>query len=124
MTREIGSTSQYSDKLVKLIPTEIIGAYLAIDGMISTMPEIRTSVLTISFIGLLLLIPFYLWFLFKIRNKIQLVVTMISFAVWVFSMGGPFLAYEWYLQVYGSVALILWTLIVPIFSYSDITPGA
>lgn len=119
MAREIGEASQYADKLVKLIPTEIIGAYLAIDGMTATIHDERKAVLSITIIGLLIIIPFYLWFMFKIRNKLQIIITMISFVVWVFSMGGPFLAYEWYLHVYGSVTLVLWTLVVPLFSYSN-----
>jgi len=117
MSREISGGNAYTEKLVKLIPTEIIGAYLAIEGMVSTLPSIQYIVLIISCLALTILIPFYLWFLFGVRSKLQIAVTMISFVVWIFSIGGPFLQYTWYLQVYGAVALILWTLVVPVLKY-------
>ena len=123
MNREIGGSSDYADKLLKLIPTEIIGAYLAIEGMASTNPSIQFRVLVISCLALIVLIPFYLWFLFGVRRKLQLVVTMISFIVWVFSIGGPFLHFTWYLPIYGAITLVFWTLVVPLIPYKESTGG-
>lgn len=34
MAREINDNQQFTDKLVKLIPTEIIGAYMALAGFL------------------------------------------------------------------------------------------
>lgn len=38
MPREVNSTQSYADKLVKLIPTEIVGAYMALSGIIGVSP--------------------------------------------------------------------------------------
>jgi hypothetical protein len=117
MAREIKNTNEYAAKLLKLIPSEIIAAYLVIEGIVSTQPGIQNLVLTVSSIFLLVLIPFYFWFVFNVKNILQIIITMISFVVWIFSIGGPFLKYPWYLQAYGAVVLILWTLTVPLFNY-------
>lgn len=117
MSREIKDTNEYRERLLKLLPSEIIAAYLAIEGIVATQPAIRNQVLTWACVFLFILIPFYLWFLFKIKKVLQIIVTMISFAVWIFSIGGPFLQCPWYLQVYGAVLLVLWTLTVPLFTY-------
>ena len=110
MSRIIDNSNEYSEKLVKLVPTEIIGAYIAIEGIVSTQPEMQSLVLTMGSITLLILVPLYLWFVFDIKSISQIAVTMFSFAVWVFSMGGPFDQFLWYSQVYGAVGLILWTI--------------
>jgi len=117
MAREIKETTEYIARLLKLIPSEIVAAYLAIEGIVSTQPAIQNKVLTWVCVFLFILIPFHLWYVFKVRKVLQIVVTMISFVVWIFSIGGPFLQYPWYLQVYGAVVLILWTITVPLFSY-------
>ncbi|MDX1491734.1 MAG: hypothetical protein R3332_10625 [Pseudohongiellaceae bacterium] len=117
MPRQIDVSSHYSEKLVKLIPTEIIGAYIAIEGMVRSNGDVYMQVMVAASIVLLLLVPLYLTIIFRVNNKAQIVVTMLSFLVWIFSMGGPFATQLWYLPVYGSVVLVLWTLIVPLFNY-------
>jgi hypothetical protein len=121
MAREIKDTNQstekYTEKLLKLIPSEIIAAYLAIDGILSSQPDIQKQIIPWVCAFLLISIPFHLWFLFNVRKLFQIIVTMISFVVWIFSIGGPFLYHTWYLKIYGAVVLILWTLTVPLFNY-------
>jgi len=117
MTREIKNTNEYSAKLVKLIPTEIIAAYIAIEGILSGHAALRKKIFPWICLFLLLLIPFYYWRIFKVRKVLQIIITMMSFAVWIFSMGGPFLMYLWYKQVYGAVLLILWTTTVPLLNF-------
>jgi len=117
MSRSIDVSNKYSEKLIKLIPSEIIAAYLAIDGIASSTLNMRQSILIGSTIFLLILIPFYLKYLFNVTKWAQIIITMVSFLVWIFSIGGPFLQFAWYLPAYGSVILILWTLTVPLFKF-------
>ena len=118
MSRSILSTNDYRARLLKLIPSEIIAAYLAIQGLVSENLDVRQPVLLFTSVFLFLLIPFYLRRVFSVKSWGQVIVTMLSFVVWVFSLGGPFLIYSWYNPVIGSVGLILWTLTVPVFSYT------
>jgi hypothetical protein len=94
MPREVNEKQSFQDKIVKLIPTEIVGAYMVLAGII---PAQSTKVWTLVIsIALLVLTPLYLWRMSGVTNKAQLVVTTISFAVWVYSLGGPFAAWGLY----------------------------
>ncbi len=46
MPREVNNTQPYTDKLVKLIPTEIVGAYMVLAGMIGFNPTSTAVPLT------------------------------------------------------------------------------
>jgi len=111
MAREINNTQSYFDKLVKCIPTEILGAYIVIAGVI---PSDQTKyALTISSIALLLVIPFYMSIVNKVTNKTQIVVSCISFIIWVYTLGGPFTVWGIYKGYIGSIILVFWALMTP-----------
>ncbi len=127
MAREINSTQPYADLLVKLIPTEIVGAYMVLAGLlgsgslgISTLAEtipddvLRKALIQAVFFILLILTPFYLWFVTNVKNKWQIAVCMVSFIVWVYTLGGPFVVWGVYYSLVSSVILVLWTLITSI----------
>ena len=112
MAREIKEDQKYRDRLLKLIPSEIVGAYLVLQGIIP-QDRAKWGTLLVSII-LVVLTPIYLSRINKVRRISQLTVTTISFVVWVYSMGGPFQAWGVYESWIGSVILVLWTLIVPL----------
>jgi hypothetical protein len=112
VAREVNDKQTYQDKVVKLIPTEIVGAYMVLAGII---PANSTKVWTLVIsIALLVLTPVYLWRMSGVTNKVQLMVTTISFAVWIYSLGGPFAAWGLYQPFISSILLILWTLTIPV----------
>jgi hypothetical protein len=116
MARQIKRDQTYRDKLLKLIPSEIVAAYMVLIGII---PEhyAKWGTLVVSII-LLILTPFYLKKLEKVANNVQVLFCSLSFVVWVYSLGGlggPFRHWHMYQPWIGSVVLILWTLIVPLF---------
>jgi hypothetical protein len=130
MAREVNDTQPYSDKLVKLIPSEIIGAYMVLSNILgynagkiqaSVLPkavtenDLKPVLLQIVFFVLLVLTPVYLRKISKVNNVTQLGVTTISFIIWVYTLGGPFVVWGIYYSLIGSVALVLWSLIVPLF---------
>lgn len=118
MDRQLAPGSDYTEKLIKLIPVEIVAAYLAIAGLASqTSPTSEFHILVASVCVLLVLIPFYAWRVSGVRSFAQIGVMMVSFIVWIASMGGPFLNFAWYEKAYGAVALILWTIVAPLFEY-------
>jgi hypothetical protein len=112
MAREIREVQDYQDRLLKLIPSEIVGAYMVLQGII---PQAQAKwATTIVAAILLIMAPLYLNRIQKVRRGSQLVVTTISFAVWVYSLGGPFQSWGLYQAWLGSVVLVLWTLAVPL----------
>jgi len=118
MARQIKPAENYRDKLLKLIPSEIVAAYMVLMGIISTqnLNSARWWTLIISLV-LLILTPFYLKRLERVTNNIQVAFCSLSFIVWVYSIGGegPFAQWNAYNPGIASIVLILWTLIVPLF---------
>jgi len=89
----------------------------------------------IVFGALLALTPLYVCFMktqppgFMASKVFPCVASAFAFAVWVFALGGPFAATwpQWYQPVFGSIALILTTLILPVLErifYDDTPPAA
>ncbi len=113
MAREINTGQNYVEKLLRLIPSEIVAAYLVISGIIPYNFS-KWGFLIISVI-LLAIIPFYLWRILNVKNKLQIISTAIAFAIWMYSLnGGPFFAFGLYKSWLASIILIIWTLIMPI----------
>ena len=114
-------TDSYFQKLVTYIPADIIAAWVALSGLLSqagsTVPHwLAWAVLT----ALLVLIPFYVCLLKTVppgltSNKLfHWMTSCLAFVAWVFAMGGPFATLSWYQPIYGSIVLVLVTLIIPI----------
>ncbi len=139
MAREVNSTQPYQDKLVKLIPTEIVGGYMVIAGLLgygadtmSTSDGQATSIVTdaalnatliqVVFFALLFATPLSLWKVSSVTNKIQLSVTTLAFAIWVYTLGGPFVVWSIYYPKVGSVVLVLWSIFVPLLVQSTDSP--
>jgi hypothetical protein len=116
MPREVDTMTSFTDKLVKLIPTEIVGAYTVFTGMIeaSANADIKRVGLWAVFCLLLLLTPAYLLRVSKVRNGVQLAVASLSFAVWAYALGGPFKGLPLYDPLVGSVILGMWSVITPV----------
>lgn len=113
MARQIKQENNYQSRLLKLIPSEIIAAYLVIVGFIPAGYEHGKLLLTVITIVLLILIPFYLIRFQSVKAVFQIIFTSISFLVWVYSMGGPFVFYGIHEPVFGSSLLVIWTLLIP-----------
>ncbi len=77
MAREIKVNQDYKSKLLKLIPSEIIAAYLVIEGII---PENRKFIGTLVLsLVLLVMVPLYLKKIYKVKRLGQHVFVMIAF---------------------------------------------
>jgi hypothetical protein len=107
---------RFFDRIIKYIPADVVGGWVAASGIISSLQagSSRTTVLWIAFaVGLALAAG---WTHAQTRESgkppawAQIVIASIAFAVWAFALGGPFAAFGWYNQAYGSLALIGFTL--------------
>ncbi|MBS1994647.1 MAG: hypothetical protein JSS83_29245 [Cyanobacteria bacterium SZAS LIN-3] len=103
------------------VPADVIGAYLAMSGVIAQSAATTPAWLSWAvFLGLLLLTPFYVCYLKTSPPGLQTSkifhwsTSCIAFTAWVFAMGGPFLQTHWYQPVYGSIVLVFVTLIIPV----------
>jgi hypothetical protein len=112
MAREVKVDQDYKSKLLKLIPSEIVAAYVVIQGII---PDERKYIgtLVVSLI-LLALVPLYLRNVYKVRRLGQYIFVMGAFVIWIYSLGGPFKYWHIWEAWIGSSLLILYTLAVPL----------
>ena len=116
MARDISETSTYTDRLIKLIPTEWVSAYVAIRGILQSSACEGNNPYYFVMIILGGVLPFYLIRVLKVTNRTQIIVTVFSFFVWVFSLGGaPFSTQPFYEPYQSSILLTLWTVCLPIF---------
>jgi hypothetical protein len=103
----------YFSMLVRIIPAEIVTAFVTVDGVVRSSQRMPASLYWCVFVILLLITP-----LFSMRvkrySRLQAVVCTLSFAVWTCAIGGPFRSLSWYDPAIGSVTLAVYTLIVPI----------
>jgi hypothetical protein len=109
----------YKSKLLKFIPAEVVALYLTLDGVIkaagSQLPLPQNENLWLVFWVLLIATPLYLWRVTYVTKWLQLVISTLSFAIWVFTLGGPFTGLGWYKPVEGALLLPLYTFFVPMF---------
>ena len=116
MAREITEENDYKTRLLKLIPGDFVAAYLAIDQAIPE-GEGRKWLLTGATGLLSLLLPFTLRYVYQVNNWPQICATLASLIVWIYSIGGPFVEWDWHSSAVASVLLILWTMFMPLFQY-------
>jgi hypothetical protein len=113
----------YRDKLLKLIPAEIVAAFLALKGALDAAQQVNGIQMLewIVFAGLLVFTPLIYRFVYKVKDAKQHVLTILAFIIWVFTIGGPFDQFFMgpdgtILPIKGiiaSIALIFFTLTVP-----------
>ena len=119
--RRLTSDSNYTDRLVMLIPVEFVSVYLAISQSVSTDLSLRQPILLSVIVLFTILIPVYLYKFQAVKSLQQIALTIVSFWVWTYSLGDAYEAGEWVRGVYSptlaSVLLLLWTGIAPIFCY-------
>jgi len=107
----------FFDRVIKYIPSDVVGAWIALTGLVAGAAGIpRGRVLWVLF-GVMTAITFA-WTLKQTSlagappARTQAAVSTGSFIVWVFALGGPFATLSWYVPVYGSIVLIVYTLFI------------
>jgi hypothetical protein len=107
----------YFDRVIKYIPADIVGAWVAVTGLINSATNVpRTTVFWITFIiGVVLTAIWTLRQTWEPKKSPAITQTIIStgaFIIWVIALGGPFATLEFYRPLYGSLLLVLYTLVV------------
>lgn len=113
------SVDTYFDRIIKYIPADIVGAWVAVTGLIKSGGE-DIPANTLLWVGFLIgIVLTALWTLKQTsvpRNNsaaiTQTAVATVSFIIWVFALGGPFANMEFYQPIYGSLVLIFYNLAI------------
>jgi len=106
----------YMERLVKLIPAEVVGLYLVGQGIIPPAEKVALVVWSIVCLGLVVLVRAK-----TTGDRVNSIspqwsavaVSTVSFVIWVYTMPGPFQAFNLAVPFVGSLAVLVWTFIVP-----------
>jgi len=117
--------SSYLDRLMKMVPTEVIGLYLVGSGII---PHDQPVVLTIwALICLVGVVAIRAWGTADATANqptdwTHVAISAVAFIIWLFTMGGGpfttggvFAAAHEQVPYVGSLLVLAWTFFVPIF---------
>jgi hypothetical protein len=109
----------YLDRLLKMIPAEVVSLYLVGSGII---PEAQTTTLTIW--AAVCLAGVFVVRIYGTADPAEnkppdwthIIISAIAFVVWVYSLGGgPFAAWGLADPMIGSLLVLAWTFFVPMF---------
>jgi hypothetical protein len=108
----------FKNRLVKLIPSEIVAAYITIQGIIAgaAVSGNKDLLIWIVFLVLLILTPVYLFKITRVRKVEQIVFTTLAFVIWVIATGSPVKEIAGFEAGFiGSILLVLYTTLIPLF---------
>ena len=117
VSKPLEEEDSYSERLMKYIPTEIIALYLTFDTIIRSSSEdiLTTKVIYwMIFFFCILAIILVLIRKDKVKSSLEISISVVAFAVWIFALGGPFLEFCWYKTLYGALLLPAYTFLVPL----------
>ncbi len=108
----------YLDRLMRMIPGEVVGLYLVGNGII---PPAEGGVQAVWAVVCLIGVIFTRLFgtADPANNRPAQVpvvaISSVAFAIWVYSLGGPFATYGIHVPYLGSLLVLAWTFFVPLF---------
>jgi hypothetical protein len=106
----------YFDRVIKYIPADVVGAWVAVTGVINSQANVSPTIWWLAFAVGTLAAAAWTWKQTSEPGKptatVQILVATVAFVVWVFALGGPFAGEDWYKPYQGSLVLIAFTLLV------------
>lgn len=82
-SRDVKSSDDYTSRLLKLLPAEITGAYLAIRLVVPSETSQGDGAIAVFAILILLISPWFMWRVLQMRHTKQILFLMFSYIVWV-----------------------------------------
>lgn len=121
MPRKVKSTDAYMNSVLKLIPSEVVAAYVAIQAVLIGQ-DVEEMIFWLIAALFVIITPIWLFTYTDIpqdgitlQEIRQLVASTVAMGVWIFSLGGPLTFSDWYQENAEwavLVILMLWTLLI------------
>jgi hypothetical protein len=114
---KVPTEDDYITRLLKYVPMEVLGAYLFMAGVIdSNVTDKHDHAIWLAGLlaGVLLATIAYDIRVLNVVRPMQIAMSVIGLAVYVFSLGGWFATTTWYHQWYASIAVPVFALLVGI----------
>jgi len=117
-----GALKPYLDRLLKMIPAEVVSLYLVGIGFV---PK-EQVVAGLAWLGLCLIgvIVVRVWGTSDPEAELgpqwpAVGIACVAFLIWTYSMGGPYVAAELHVPWLGSLLVLAWTFFVPYVYHGD-----
>jgi hypothetical protein len=110
----------YLDRLMKMIPAEVIGLYLVGGGIIPAGQAIALIIWTVVCLIAVVVVRIYGTYDPTKQHPLDwphIVISSVAFLIWIYTIGGPFAAYGLTIPWVGSLLVLVWTFFTPIFYY-------
>lgn len=107
--------SEYAKRLLKNIPSEFVGAYIAINGLLSAAAT-PNWIAWIIFGVLLILCPIWLRFGQDVKKAWQLVLSTVAFIIWAMTVPGAFDVVPFAATIGGALVIIYSGIVAPLAS--------
>jgi hypothetical protein len=112
----------YLDRLMKMIPAEVVGLYLIGTGLIPDQQKLADVVWFLVCLVAVLVIRTY-GTSDRVKREppqpIPIGVAMVAFVIWVYTIGGPFKAFGLSVPYVGSLLVLAWSFFVPFIYKGD-----
>jgi hypothetical protein len=110
MGQQIKDQETYRDRVLKAIPSDVLGVFVAANGVVASTPEKLHWLYWVVFGLCLVATPLWLRFRDEVRSWLQLVLASIAFVIWSMTLGdAAFATIPGYPTVIGSVLLIVYS---------------
>ena len=103
----------YTDRLMKLIPAEVVAFFLAMDAAIIAHNDTEAPVVLGIWLVGCIATWFHLTFVAKVDNWPQIAVSVGAFAVWALNIGHGFQVHNWIEPGYAVLLLLAYTFFAP-----------
>jgi branched-subunit amino acid transport protein len=115
---KVPTADDYLTKLLKYVPIEILGAYLFVEGLITTNVDEGSDALQKwlgwTLVAAIILTAIYARTVLNVVRGSQIVMGAVGIAVYVFATGGWFATTSWYEDWFSGIALVLFALFVAV----------
>lgn len=112
------SFKDYLGRLLKMIPGEVVGVYMIGAGFIPNDDRTVSAIWAATCLALVIIVRVYGTADPAARlpaQPIPVFVSAVAFVIWVYTLGGPFAKFGLCVPYYGSLAVLLWSFVIPIF---------
>lgn len=115
-----GQKDDPATRLLKYIPADVVGLWIAGNSLIQSQPDAssRSGLLWLLFVvGVVFT---FLWTNKQTKSQgrppawRQIILSCITFTVWVFAIGGPFVSLPFYQPIQGSLLLLFYSAAIPL----------
>lgn len=113
---------QYLGRLLKMIPAEVVGVYMIGSGFIPTNQAIGLAIWAVVCLVLVIIVRLYGTAdppNDKPTQPVPVLISSVAFVIWIYWLGGPFVMFNLHIPWVGSLAVLVWSFVIPIFYKGD-----